>query len=139
MKKTHKAYLLLLLNAFLWGSATPIIKVGLKELSPLLFLYYRLSIASIFTVIYLIATSQLKNSIKLFKKPKNILIMFLIAPASLIIQFAGINKTTGVIASITIAFTPLITNLMGGLFNKEIITRKEKIGTTIAFIAIVVL
>ncbi len=68
MKDKQKAYLLLLLNALLWGSATPIIKIGLKELSPLVFLYYRLLIASTFTLFYLIITNKVRDSIKLFNK-----------------------------------------------------------------------
>lgn len=55
------------------------------------------------------------------------------------LQFIALNITDSIIASIVTAFTPLIGNLIGGLFLKENITKKEKIGTLLAFTGIIAL
>ncbi len=138
MENKRKAYLLLLLNAFLWGVSPPLIKLGLEEVTPLIFLYYRHFIVAIFVLIYLLVTKKIKETPRLFKNPRALFVMFLLTPGVLILQFIGLDNTTSIVASIVLTLSPLIANIMGALFYNEIITKKEKIGTIIAFTGILI-
>ncbi len=138
MGNKKKAYLLLLLNAFLWGVSPPLIKIGLQEVTPLVFLYYRHFIVAILVLVYLLITGKLKETPRIFKNPRALLVMFLLTPGVLILQFIGLNNTTSIVASIILTFSPLIASLMGAAFYNEVITKKEKIGTIIAFIGILI-
>ncbi|HOU76286.1 MAG TPA: DMT family transporter [Candidatus Dojkabacteria bacterium] len=132
----QKAYILLLITSILWGIAPAIIKTGINQINPIVFLFYRYLIASIPVLIYIIYSKNLISSIKIIKSPKNILTMLCITPLPLILIFSGMKYTTSIIASVAGAFSPIVATVMGAHFMKEKITKNEKIGTIIAFTGI---
>jgi drug/metabolite transporter (DMT)-like permease len=138
-QKNQKAYFLLLVNTFLWGISPAIIKGGLDGISTIRYIFFRHFICLFFYGAYILITKQVGKTISVFKKPINILSMALVTPITLVILFWGIDRTTAITASIASAFTPIIANLMGGILLKEKVTNKEKLGTILAFIGVIIL
>lgn len=137
--KYKKAYILLLINAVLWGISPAIIKFGTDEISTNAFLYYRFLMVGIFVIFFLLATKKFKKALSLFKSPKILLTMLLINPVNLYVMYLGLTRTTSSTGSIVSALTPLIAGFMGWIFLKETITLSEKIGTVLAFLGIILL
>jgi len=132
-----RAYIMLLVVAVIWGVATPIIKYTLGGFEPLLFLTYRFGISSIIAVFIFIFTKQ-----HLPKKRKNlinlILFGFLTSTVSLGFLFLGINNTTVLDVSLITLASPLLITIAGAIYLKEHITKREKIGMSIAFLGTIV-
>ncbi len=142
MKKGNErkiAYAMLLTNSLLWGIAPGIIKIGLEEVHPFVYLYYRHLICAVFVLIYFIISGNLRKAFNIFKSPLNLIVMFLLTPGILIVQFYGIKMTSSAEASIAIATAPLFAAVLGSRYLKEKVTKNEKIGTLIAFIGIIAL
>lgn len=131
-KTRSSAYLLLILNTILWGSATPIIKYSFQYSSPIIFLLYRFIIASlIFLPIFLIYRSRHHHKIN---HSRTLLLAFLGGPVCLLLSFYGLSKTSAIEASILGSSSPLFTVLMCVIFLRETITRKEWKGLIITLI-----
>lgn len=132
-----RAYIMLLVVAVIWGVATPIIKYTLGGFEPLLFLTYRFGISSIIAVFIFIFAKQ-----HLPKKRKNlinlILFGFLTSTVSLGFLFLGINNTTVLDVSLITLASPLLITIAGAIYLKEHITKREKIGMSIAFLGTIV-
>lgn len=133
------AYAMLLANSIIWGVSPGIIKIGLEKIHPFQFLYYRHIICVLFVIIYLIIAKKVMQAIKAFRSPLNLLVMFLLTPGILIIQFYGIKLTSSAEASIAIATAPLFASLLGAKYLKEKISKSELLGTIIAFVGIIMI
>ena len=133
------AYAMLLANSIIWGVSPGIIKIGLEKIHPFQFLYYRHIICVLFVIIYLIIAKRVMQAIKAFRSPLNLLVMFLLTPGILIIQFYGIKLTSSAEASIAIATAPLFASLLGAKYLKEKISKSELLGTIIAFVGIIMI
>jgi len=128
-----KAYFLLTIAAIIWAISTPVIKLTLSGISPLPFLTYRFFISSLVSLLFFILS---KNHFQKIKRHffEIFIYGFVTTTLTLGILFIGIDKTTVVNTALLAAIGPLITILAGSIFLKEIITRQEKIGITIALI-----
>lgn len=128
-----KAYLFLLSAAVIWGFAAVVIKFTLSGIEPLPFLSYRFAISAF---IALFSFNAIKKLLK--KDIKLIFLMILFSLLSTTIAlgflFIGLKDTTVLNLSLMALFGPLLVALGGVIFLKERITKKEKIGTLIAFV-----
>lgn len=128
-----RAYFELLIATAVWGFATPVIKFTLAGLSPLLFLTYRFGISSIVAVIL-----EAKNGIKIIKNPG--LLFFLViyglltSTIGLGLLFLGLDKTTAIDGTLIASTGPIFITIAGSIFLNEHVTKREKIGITIAFL-----
>ncbi len=127
------ACLALILSAFIWGIAPPIIKYTLQFISPIPFLFYRFLIAS---MIMAIPTILRIKKIKPTKKDwlAYLFLGFLCTPLNLLLLFLGINKTSAIDASLISITAPIFVAIGGVAFLKERVTKKELLGLTIAVI-----
>lgn len=128
-----KAYILLLIVAFIWGVAGPVIKFTLGGFPPLLFLTYRFGLSTLAAIILFIFLG--------FHFPKDkktraelILYGFITSTVTLGFLFFGQEKTTALDATLITLINPLLISLAGVRFLKEDITLKEKTGMAIAFL-----
>jgi probable blue pigment (indigoidine) exporter len=133
-----KAYLLLLLVAFIWGLAGPIIKLTLKGLPADVFLVYRFFISGILAILII--------SIKRLKFPKEpgilrdtIIYCFLNSTVSLGLLFWGLEKTSVLSMSILSLFGPVLMILAGYFLLGDHITKRERVGTLITFIGAIII
>lgn len=131
---THRvrAYFLLLIVAFIWGIAGPVIKLTLKGLPVDIFLVYRFFMASILALIIIF--------IKKFKLPKDpaivrdiIIYSLLNSTVTLGLLFWGLEKTSLLDMSILSLFGPILMILAGFVFLREHITARERVGIVITF------
>ncbi len=128
-----RAYLYLTVVAAIWGIAGPIIKFTLGEFPPLIFLTYRFFLTSL-----ILAPIILIKKSKFPKKASDIFILFLIALLGSTINlgflFYGLSLTTVLDQTLISTIAPLGVLLAGAIFLNEQVTKREKLGTTIAFL-----
>jgi drug/metabolite transporter (DMT)-like permease len=128
-----RAYFFLLITVLIWGVAGPVIKYTLGGLSPILFLTYRLAVSSLVALPFLFLVKH--------EKPKSFTDLFLIlfyaflsSTVGLGLLFWGLKKTTVLEMSIMDLVGPLLIVFAGSMFLKEHVTKKEKVGLSIALI-----
>lgn len=133
MTPRTKAYLMLLVVAVIWGIASPVIKYTLTGFTAPVFLAYRFGISTILAIIIFAI-----NGIHLPKDPKLILLIilygFLNSVVSLGFLFFGMENTTVLETGLITLASPLIISTAGVYFLHEHITKREKIGMTIAIL-----
>ncbi|OGM17368.1 hypothetical protein A2V55_00175 [Candidatus Woesebacteria bacterium RBG_19FT_COMBO_37_29] len=131
-----RAYILLIIVSLIWAAAGPIIKYTLGVLPPLTFLTYRFAISTVFGLIAFIFIG--------FSLPKDKKSLALIAIYGLFtstialgLLFWGLEKTTVVDMSLISITGPIMITIAGVIFLKERVTKREKIGMSIALIGMV--
>ncbi len=129
-----RSYALLLISAFLWGIAPPIIKHTLNSISLSYFLLFRFAIAGMVTLYYYLFLFN-GPKLRLKQLPPLILLGILGIPLCLIPLFLGLTLTSSLEAAIIAASSPLLAVAASSLFLKERINRNEKIGLAIATVA----
>lgn len=132
-KNQNKAYLLLILNAALWGFSVPIIKYSLNFTNSSTFLFYRFLIASIsFIPVFWYFKKHHRHH------PSNLLLLIALAllgtPLTLYPLFVGLHYTSSIEASIIESSSPIFTVLASLLFLKEKVKPKETLGLIIAIL-----
>ncbi len=126
-----KAYTYLTLVAIIWGVATPVIKFTLGGIGPLPFLTYRFAISTILAVLYLII---FKPNLRAIKNNLFMVLIygFVVNTVALGILFYGMNNTTVLDTALISTIAPLAIALAGYIFLKEHITKRERVGISIA-------
>lgn len=128
-----KAYLALLVNAAIWGWALPLAKRGFAETGPMTFLFYRYVFAVVFTSpIIILFWKKLKFKFK--DLPEMILIAIFSTLLGHWLLYEGLERTSALESSLLSILIPIFITLGGAIFLKETITKREKIGTSIAFL-----
>ena len=125
--KRAKSYAFLLLNAIIWGAASPIIKYSLNFTDIYSFLFWRYLLASLLFLPFYLKSRPAINL-------KIVLLAILGPPLTLIPLYIGITLTGSLTNSILVATGPLLTIIGGYLFLKEKIQKNEKIGLAIALL-----
>ena len=132
-KHRTAAYFYLTLVALIWGVATYVIKATLVGIDPLPFLTYRFAISTLIALPMLyFAKKQLKTIFANFFLV--FFYCFITTTFALGILFFGIDRTTVVDSAIISAVGPLLTAFAGAWFLKETVTKREKLGMTLAFV-----
>lgn len=133
------AYLMLVGNAFLWGVAFPIIKLGfLNGLAPLTFLLARFFFAVIFSLP--IGIIAIKKNPPTFKQLTTIVLLELLGTvATLSLLYIGLNHTTSIEATLIAVTWPIFVTIGGVFFFKEKEEKNELIGLSIAIIGTILL
>lgn len=129
-----KAYIYLIFVAMIWGFAAPIIKYTLQEFTPGVFLVYRFFLSSIIALIYLTATRTHKRKIVKGNFPKILLFSLLATTISLGALFLGLERTTVLDTNILTSVMPLLIVIAGAVYFKEKVTKREKVGVTVALL-----
>lgn len=128
-----RAYLMLLVVAIIWGIASPIIKFTLDVFSPAVFLTYRYAISTLLALIF-IYFGGLNFPKSIQNKLWLLLYAFLNGVLALGMLFFGMKNTTVLDMSLITLLLPLSVSLAGFYYLREKITKKEKIGMTIAIL-----
>ena len=136
----NKTWLLVILLGFIWGSSFLFTEILLNYINPVLIVFFRVSLASIILIIYVLFFTNLK-----FNFSKEILLTFFtmgllnnVIPF-LLIAFAQ-ETITGGLASILNANTSFFTIFLASLFLKdEKLTSYRLLGIIIGIIGVVVI
>jgi drug/metabolite transporter (DMT)-like permease len=129
--------ILIMLAAYTIGGAiTPTFtKIGVAEIPPLIFLFFRFLIATALFLIPFIKSRQ-KLTFSLFRHLWILLVLF----AGNVIFFAfGIPHTTAVMSQILYTLTPIIVGIISITVFGEKLHRKQLVGTVVASIGILFL
>jgi len=128
-----KSYFYLLIVSAIWGVAGPVIKYTLGYFPPYTFLFYRF----LMMVAILIPLAIVSKS----KFPKHPKAIFFLIMASILgstinlgLLFWGINYSTVLDQSIISATAPVLIIMAGVKYLHDHVTKREKIGTTIAIL-----
>jgi len=136
----NKTWLLVILLGFIWGSSFLFTEILLNYINPVLIVFFRVSLASIILIIYVLVFTNLK-----FNFSKEILLTFFtmgllnnVIPF-LLIAFAQ-ETITGGLASILNANTSFFTIFLASLFLKdENLNNYRLLGIIIGIIGVVVI
>ena len=136
----NKTWLLVILLGFIWGSSFLFTEILLNYINPVLIVFFRVSLASIILIIYVLFFTNLK-----FNLSKEILLTFFtmgllnnVIPF-LLIAYAQ-ETITGGLASILNANTSFFTIFLASLFLKdEKLTSYRLLGIIIGIIGVIVI
>lgn len=129
-KKQYNSFLLVLLIAILGGGVAVLAKVGLKEMSPLSFTFWRfLSALAILLPIFYIQKHRL--SLDVFKK---LFWVLLFAAGNIFIFIFGIRLTTASSSQVIYTFSPLIAGILSYFILGEKIGAKKIAGVILGLI-----
>lgn len=110
-----KSLLTLLVAAILGSSVVVLTKIGLREIPPIQFLFYRLLLTTIFLLpILKLRGHRLPTQIK-----NKIWLISLLPAANFLLYIFGINLTTATITSTIYAFVPVMTAIIAHYFINE--------------------
>lgn len=126
-----RAYIIILLVTVIWGVASPVIKFTLGGFDPITFLVYRFGISSIISI-FLILTFKFKFPKKFADIALLIIYGILASSVSLALLFFGLKNTTVLDSSLITLSDPLLISIAGVYFLREKISKREKIGISIA-------
>ncbi|MBD3366475.1 EamA family transporter [candidate division WWE3 bacterium] len=134
--KKHKhsehflAYAALTTVTLLWALAGPVIKLTLHGIPPMHFLFLRLLIVCIVILPALIMRLQ-KNPVS-SKEIPTLIALGLFSQSSLALSFIGYQYATALDAAIITLISPLLSVAAGHLYFNEKVSKKTKIGLTLA-------
>jgi drug/metabolite transporter (DMT)-like permease len=136
MTARHRAYLMLVCVALLWGIASPIIKYSLPFFPPVLFLTYRFLISALLMVPILLRLEP-KSLHHLGRLTPNgwfwlILSGVLGSTIQLTLLFWGLDLTTSLDGAVINAISPIFVAAAGFFFLKEHLTKNQNIGLVLA-------
>lgn len=137
LRTVKPAYVAATVVALIWGVATPVIKLVVAEIPPVIGVFLRLSIAG-FAFLPFLWTAEKRRPIKHSDAPKLLLLAFLGSTAALLFAFEGIARTTALDAAIIVATTPLLEAAASSLLLRERFNKANKIGFLVAFIGAII-
>lgn len=132
-----RAYILLLIVVIIWGIAPSVIKFGLGELPPFLFLTYRFFITSLIMFPFFLASKE--KGITLGKIPLIILVSLLGTTVNLGLLYVGTNLTTSLDSSLITATAPIFVALAGVWVLHDHVTKIEKVGIFVAILGTILI
>ncbi len=132
-----RAYFELIIAVAIWGVAASVIKFGLTDLPPFVFLSYRYLITTLILLPFFLATKEKHITFK--NIGFLVLISFLGSTFNHGLLFYGTKFSTSLDSSLITATAPILVILAGFLFLKEHITHKEKIGIAVTLLGTLVI
>lgn len=130
----RNAYIFVTLNAMFWGLTAVFVKMVLADMTVMQFIFYRMLIATIIAIPYVIISFGFVNSLRSFFNVRNLLVMLFSFGITTYFSSQASFFTTVILFTFVGALRPLIADILGAIFLKERIEKSEVLGTLIAFI-----
>lgn len=126
INKNRRAIFLTILAAILWGTSFPAIRIGLRYIDAILFVFMRFLVALIVTLTILILTRKIQFE---FKNDKKLLGFIGISNGiAYLLQYIGMNYTSAAKASLFVNLTSIWVALLSTKLIDEHFGRKKAIG-----------
>lgn len=139
MDKHFRIYGLLVAAAVLWGAQPVVVKVLLRELSPLLITFYRYLGISAILLLYLF----LRDGKNLLPPARHFFVLALMGLSGItlnnVLQFSGLQYSTAINCTLVSATTPALTSVISAAFLREKGTALQWAGIVISFGGVVFL
>lgn len=133
MKDRKDAVFLTILAGVLWGTSFPAIKIGLEFVDPYMFVFLRMLLASVLTLLIVFATNNFDVSLA---KEKSIWYLGLLNGFSYLIQYVGMNYTTASKSSLLINLSAVWVAILSWLILKERFSKKRMSGIVLGIIGV---
>jgi len=133
LKDRKDALFLTILAGVLWGTSFPAIKIGLEFVDPYMFVFLRMLLASILTLLIVFATKNFDVSLA---KERSIWYLGLLNGFSYLIQYVGMNYTTASKSSLFINLTAVWVAILSWLILKERFSKKKMSGIVLGIIGV---
>lgn len=140
MDRKLKSVLIALFVTFLWSTSWVLIKVGLVDIPALPFAGLRYLFASIFLLMYMIATKKIHLISSLSKQQWKTLLVYGFVLISLTqgAQFLALSMLPAVTLSLFLNMSPIFVLFLGYFFLKETINRIQLLGILLFFLGIII-
>ncbi len=133
MKDRKDAMFLTILAGILWGTSFPAIKIGLEFVDPCMFVFLRMLLASVLTLLIVFATNNFDVSLE---KEKSIWYLGLLNGFSYLIQYVGMNYTTASKSSLLINLSTVWVAVLSWLILKERFSKRKTSGIVLGIIGV---
>lgn len=121
--------------AIVWGLNTPVMKIGLLHISPMIYNVFRMLLATIFAYVAL----YLSKTYRPFER-KDLLRLFRLSAGTFVVfQYfftIGLQRTTSGNAALLFALLPVSVVIINRLFNNQMIKKVTAIGIGLSFIGV---
>lgn len=118
LPKRVQAYCLLAIAVLIWGAALPIVKPALSITTPVRFLFYRFTMASLFSLPFIIANWPKKKAQKKII-PKVIFSEFIGVVVALSLLYTGLSHSSAIETGLIATTMPIFVILLGVFFLRE--------------------
>ncbi|QQG44439.1 MAG: DMT family transporter [Candidatus Roizmanbacteria bacterium] len=125
----NKAFIAILLAAFLGGGVPVLIKIALKEIPPLSFTFLRFFSAAIFILPFF-----LRNKPLIGKNIHKLIFISILASVNVTLFAFGIRLTSATVGQTLHTSIPIIAAVLSYFLLKEKITKKKSLGILVGFI-----
>jgi len=125
LKDRKGALFLTILAGVLWGTSFPAIKIGLEFVDPYMFVFLRMLLASVLTLLIVFATNNFDVSLA---KERSIWYLGLVNGFSYLIQYVGMNYTTASKSSLLINLSTVWVAVLSWLILKERFSKRKMFG-----------
>jgi drug/metabolite transporter (DMT)-like permease len=125
LKDRKGALFLTILAGVLWGTSFPAIKIGLEFVDPYMFVFLRMLLASVLTLLLVFATNNFDVSLV---KERSIWYLGLVNGFSYLIQYVGMSYTTASKSSLLINLSAVWVAILSGLILKERFSKRKMFG-----------
>jgi drug/metabolite transporter (DMT)-like permease len=135
MSRTSLAYFALMLTTIAWASSLIFYKIILAQITPIVFVALRYTIATPFLLVIALQQRRSKNGGNIRKNWKILLIAGFSGPfISQVLQYIGLGMTTAGEALLLLNLTPIFALILAAPLLKEKITLDKFVGLLIATI-----
>lgn len=135
-----KSFLMLSVVIFLWGSSFTLLKLGLKEISPINLAFLRFLLVLPFFIAFAYFRDKHVFDKSIFRDWKIFSILGLTGVTLYhILQNVGLRFTTASSSSLIISANPVFIALLDHFYLKERLTLKQVFGITLAFFGIILI
>jgi drug/metabolite transporter (DMT)-like permease len=126
LTKNRKAIYFTIFAAVLWGTSFPAIRIGLRYVDTLLFVFLRFLVAFIVTLMMLLVTRNIK--FKANENKKLLIFLGLSNGVAYLLQYLGMNYTSAAKASLFVNLTAVWVSLFSPKLVNEHFGRKKAVG-----------
>lgn len=134
MTNKQKALIFLILGSLLSAGAGAATKIGLQDIPPISFIFFRYALCSLLIFPVFLRRNRPKLSDVFTLMP-----LSLLTTINVIFYVFGMRLTTATIGQLLFTGTPLIAICLGYIFYKEKITTEKSIGVIIGFIGTIII
>ena len=132
--KNRKAIYFTIFAAFLWGTSFPAIRIGLRYVDALLFVFLRFLVAFIVTLMILLVTRKI--TFKVHENKKLLIFLGLSNGVAYLLQYLGMNYTSAAKASLFVNLTAVWVSLFSPKLINEHFGRKKAVGVILGLLGL---
>jgi drug/metabolite transporter (DMT)-like permease len=133
LKDRKSSLFLTVLAGVLWGTSFPMIKIGLEFVNPYMFVFLRMSLASVLVLLISSVTSNLSFSLA---KERLLWYLGLLNGFAYLIQYIGMSYTTASKSSLLVNLSAMWVAALSWLLLKERFSKRKLLGIILGLVGV---